>query len=79
MDNAVGVLDAGRRLLADGALIVDFAAVNSADSVAVALILDWVRCARAHGHDLQLRQLPAGVRSLAALYDVDGLLPPVVD
>ncbi|MDY0072156.1 MAG: STAS domain-containing protein [Thauera sp.] len=75
MDNAAELLEKGRQGLASGALIVDFAAVSSADSAALALILDWLRCARAHNHDLQLRNLPAGLSSLATLYDVDGLLP----
>ena len=40
-----------------------------------ALILDWMRCARAAGHVLVLRNPPSGLASLATLYDIDGLLP----
>ena len=35
---------------------------------ALALLLDWMRCARTAGHALVVRNLPAGLASLAALY-----------
>ncbi|HQV09575.1 MAG TPA: STAS domain-containing protein [Thauera sp.] len=42
---------------------------------ALALLLDWMRCARAAGNRLAVRGLPAAMASLAALYDIDALLP----
>ena len=65
----------GRARAAAGDLIVDLSEVTEADSAALALLLDWLRAARAAGRTLTVRGLPAGLRSLAALYGVDALLP----
>ena len=65
----------GRRMALRGPLLVDLAAVTEADSAALALILDWVRAARGAGQTITVRNLPAGLVSLAALYGVDSLLP----
>ncbi|MDX9885874.1 STAS domain-containing protein [Thauera sp.] len=75
MASAPAVLEDGRRLARAGDLVVDFAGVTVADSAALALLLDWMRCARAAGNRLAVRSLPAGMASLAALYDIDSLLP----
>ena len=75
MQSAPALLAEGQRRARAGDLVVDPAAVSPADSAALALILDWMRCARAAGHTLVLRNPPAGLSSLAALYDIDGLLP----
>jgi len=75
MHRAAAVLEEGRRMVQAGPVVVDLAAVNNADSAALALILDWLRAARRMGHSIALRNLPAGLASLAALYDVDRLLP----
>jgi phospholipid transport system transporter-binding protein len=75
MQTAPALLEEGRRLAAAGDLTVDFAAVGAADSAALALLLAWLRASRSAGHRLALRNLPAGLLSLAALYDVDALLP----
>ena len=75
MRSAPAVLEDGRRLARAGDLMVDFAGVTVADSAALALLLDWMRCARAAGNRLAVRSLPAAMASLAALYDIDALLP----
>lgn len=75
MCTAPALLEMGRRRAAEGDLVVDFSAVTEADSTAIALLLDWLRSAHAAGHRLGLRALPAGLASLAALYDIDTLLP----
>ena len=75
MVSAPAVLEDGRRLAHAGDLVVDFAGVTVADSAALALLLDWMRCAREAGNRLAVRSLPAGMASLAALYDIDALLP----
>ena len=72
---APAVLEDGRRLARAGDMVVDFAGVTVADSAALALLLDWMRCARAAGNRLAVRGLPAAMASLAALYDIDVLLP----
>ena len=69
------MLEIGRRRAAEGDLVVDFSAVEEADSAALALLLDWLRVSRAAGHRLQLKALPQGLATLAALYDIDTLLP----
>jgi len=75
MLSAAAVLEEGRRLASVAPLTVDLGAVTAADSAALALILDWLRAARAAGQRIVLRKLPAGLVSLAALYDIDTLLP----
>lgn len=75
MVSAPAVLEDGRRLARAGDVVVDFAGVTVADSAALALLLDWMRCARAAGNRLAVRGLPAAMASLAALYDIDALLP----
>ncbi|MCK6407963.1 STAS domain-containing protein [Thauera sp.] len=74
MSSAPTLRAEGQRLARAGDLVVDLAAATAADSAALALLLDWMRCARAAGHALVVRNLPAGLASLAALYDVDELL-----
>ncbi|AVR87570.1 STAS domain-containing protein [Thauera aromatica] len=75
MRTAPALLDEGRRRAAEGDLVVDLAAVTEADSAALALLLDWLRAARAAGHSLKLCNLPQGLASLALLYDLDAVLP----
>ena len=75
MVSAPAVLEDGRRLARAGDMVVDFAGVTVADSAALALLLDWMRCARAAGNRLAVRGLPAAMASLAAPYDIDALLP----
>ena len=75
MVSAPAVLEDGRRLARAGDMVVDFAGVTVADSAALALLLDWMRCARAAGNRLAVRGLPAAMASLAAVYDIDALLP----
>ena len=71
MVSAPAILEEGRRRARAGDLVVDFARIGAADSAALALLLDWMRCARAAGKRLTVRSLPAGMSSLAALYDID--------
>ncbi|MGD9870127.1 MAG: lipid asymmetry maintenance protein MlaB [Thauera sp.] len=75
MASAPAVLEEGRRLARAGSLVVDFKDADTVDSAALALLLDWMRCAQQAGHRLLVRNLPAGMLSLAGLYDLDALLP----
>ena len=68
-------LERGRALARGADLIVDFSAVTEADSAALAVLIDWLRNARAAGMTLRQRGMPEGLRSLAELYGVDELLP----
>jgi len=59
----------------DGVTVVDFAAVTSVDSAAVALALALVREARSAGRDLAFANVPAAMSELAKLYGVSDLIP----
>lgn len=72
---ARAVLEQGRALIQRGAVDVDFAEVSETDSVALALVFDWLRAAQREGHALKLRNVPATLVSLAELYGVTDLLP----
>jgi phospholipid transport system transporter-binding protein len=75
MHGAAAVLEEGRRLAKAGPLVIDMGAVEAADSAALALLLDWLRSGREAGQRVVLRKLPPGLASLAAVYDIDALLP----
>lgn len=72
--NAGGLLEAGLAAIRSGDLVVDLGNVSTVDSAAVALLLAWQRAASQLGKRLSFVGLPAGVTSLAELYDVDRLL-----
>ncbi|ANQ83949.1 hypothetical protein dqs_0881 [Azoarcus olearius] len=66
----------GRAALVAGVRVVDFAAVTHVDSAALALLLEWRRCARAGaGGPLRVANLPPALVSLAEVYGIDSLLP----
>lgn len=58
-----------------GGWIIDFSAVTAADSAALALLLAWLRRARARGVGVELHALPESLHALARLYGIDVLLP----
>ena len=64
----------GRDYARRGDFTIDFQHVTESDSVALALLLDWLRSARAAGHRMRLRNLPKGLESLAVLYGIAELL-----
>jgi phospholipid transport system transporter-binding protein len=65
----------GRELAAAGDLRVDCSALTESDSVALALLFDWLRVAHRAGHRLEVCGLAEGLLSLADLYGVAELLP----
>lgn len=75
METAASRLAEGRRLASSGNLLLDLSAVTDSDSAALALIIDWVKTARAAGHGVAVQGMPAGISSLAELYGVAELLP----
>lgn len=77
IDNAAPLRGAGAALIDGGVAVVDLTAVGEADSSALAILLDWVRQAEKQGGSLAFRGAPSGVRALAGLYDLDGILPLV--
>jgi phospholipid transport system transporter-binding protein len=57
-------------------VVFDFGGVTRVDSSALALLLAWLRRAKARGSAVELRALPESLLALAQLYGVDALLPP---
>lgn len=53
---------------------VDLARVDSADSSAVALLLEWAHWARKRRHKIEFRAPPEGLRTIADLSQVGPLL-----
>ncbi|GAA5179200.1 hypothetical protein GCM10025771_20660 [Niveibacterium umoris] len=79
METAAALLDAGRRLCGEvecsAGRVIDLSGVTSVDSAALAVVLAWMRAAKAGGRSLQIEAVPAQLQSLAALYDLSDLLP----
>ena len=73
--NVSGLLEEGRRYLAEGVAFVDLGEIGEMDSSLLALMLAWLRDARARGSDLAFANLPESVQTIARLYGVEGLLP----
>jgi phospholipid transport system transporter-binding protein len=74
--NAARLLEEGRQHLAEGARTVDLGEVTELDSSALALILAWLRDARAAGkRELAFANLPPSLQTLARLYGVEELVP----
>jgi phospholipid transport system transporter-binding protein len=74
--NVARLLDEGRQHIAGGVRTVDLGEVTELDSAALALLLTWLREARARKHELDFARLPESLQTIARLYGVDGLLPP---
>ena len=55
--------------------VVDLSGAGSVDSAALALLLSWTRAAKGAGRQLSIVGAPPALLSLAALYDVDAILP----
>ncbi|MCL2589402.1 MAG: STAS domain-containing protein [Betaproteobacteria bacterium] len=63
------------RALPAGDLVFDLGSVTRVDSSALALLLAWLRRAKARGSAVELRALPEPLLALARLYGIDTLLP----
>ena len=75
-DTARPLFTAGEALLRrPGALCIDLGGVDSANSAGLALLLEWLDLARARRIDLRFANLPDALLRIAALSNVDGLLP----
>jgi phospholipid transport system transporter-binding protein len=75
LGNAGGLLEEGRRHLAEGVQTVDLGEVSEMDSALLALLLAWLRDARSRGRELVFANLPESLNTIARLYGVDALLP----
>ena len=75
LSNVAGLLDEGRRHLEEGVRAVDLGEISEMDSSLLALMLAWMRDARARGRDLVFVNLPESLKTIARLYGVESLLP----
>ena len=67
----------GLRLLeaaGGGALTFDLSALSAVDSAGLALLVDWLACARARGCTLRYEKVPQSLQGLAKMSDVESLL-----
>jgi phospholipid transport system transporter-binding protein len=55
-------------------LNVDLSALEDADSATLAVLIAWSAQARRRGAELRYQRAPQGLRNLARLCEVDGLL-----
>lgn len=72
--NAKAALAQGIAAIKAGQTVFDLGSIKTADSSAVAVLLEWKRAARKAGASLSFVNLPASLQSLAALYGVDAFL-----
>ena len=73
--NVAAVLEEGKTAIGEGVGSVDLSEVAELDSSALALLLAWMREAKAKGRSLVFVNLPQGLTSIARLYGVADLLP----
>lgn len=69
------LLEQGRAQIEAGISTVDLGEVSELDSSALAMLLAWLREARARGRELSFVGLPEGLVAIARLYGVADLLP----
>lgn len=72
---ATALLAAGRAAMTTEVKEIDLAAIDDADSAALAVLFAWLRDAKSRNASLRIVNPPAGLMSLAALYGVDDFLP----
>jgi phospholipid transport system transporter-binding protein len=59
---------------AGAAMDIDLAALENADSATLAVLIAWAAAINKRGATLHYRRAPQGLRNLARLCDVEGLL-----
>jgi phospholipid transport system transporter-binding protein len=75
LGSVAGLLEQGRAQIQEGARTVDLGAVTELDSSALAMLVAWLRDARARGQELSFVGMPEGLSAIARLYGVSELLP----
>ncbi len=73
--NAAQLIEESRALVAS-VRTVDFGEVTELDSSLLAVLIAWMRDAKAQGRALSFSRLPQDLRTLAQLYGVAQLLAP---
>jgi phospholipid transport system transporter-binding protein len=72
--SATALLARGRQLFVEPVSLVDLAKVTEVDSAALALLVQWLREARAQKREIVYLNLPENLKSLGTLYGVLDLL-----
>ncbi len=72
---ARAIFQVGHEALINGARTIDLSGVTETDSAGIAVVLAWLREAKQQNAPLQLLNIPASLRSLAAVYGVSDLIP----
>ena len=71
------LLTAGVAAIAGGrAAVIDLAGVTGSDSSGLALLIEWLSAAKAANQALRYENVPAQLRQLARLSEVEELLAP---
>lgn len=70
------LLPQGEALVREADRVVNLGQIEAVDSAAVALLLGWLRAARAAGRKLVIADAPPAFVSLASLYGVTPMLFP---
>ncbi len=61
--------------IADNKMLdIDLSGVTSANSAGLALLIEWLALARGTGHEVTFHHIPDGLRQLAGVCQVDGLI-----
>lgn len=76
LDTVTALWDAAAPEFATGARVtLALDGVRRADSAGVALLVEWLRAARAGGGELLLSGMPAQMRAILAVSDLDDVFP----
>lgn len=75
-DSVAALYPQSARLFGEvGTVRVDLSGVTRSDSSGVALLVDWLSRAKAGGRGLELVDMPAQMRSIIQVADLEGVLP----
>jgi len=74
-ESVTDLLEQSKALFSSASAInIDLSAVTHADSAGLALILEWLRDGKHNNKVVRYQNLPAQLRSLAVISEVDALL-----
>ncbi len=76
-DTVAATLKRSRPLVerGSGPLLVDLAGITRTDSAGLALLIEWVRRAKAVGRELRYANMPEQMQAIARVSDLDHLFP----
>lgn len=78
--NVMSVYQKSLQAFADGegVITIDFAGLQSSNSAALAIIINWMSLARKTEKTIQLKNLPADILSLAKVSGLDKIMAPLM-